>query len=264
MNRRQRAWAGLAALSVAASVVAAEELRFITCPVYRDSDAGKKSGCWLADERESGRRYDVSLAPTKPDWNFAVLVEGRVAGRQEQACGGVVLDPVRVSVLDMPCTRAMLPAEGNPGRVFRLPARNVQPLLEPRPRPTPPLRSRTFHLLFDFGSTFVVYQLDDYILDQAIAYIRAVEPRRVVVTGHAATTATQVSGVELVESAVLARQRAERVGLALRRLGVPPERLEIRWDEASTLVAAEGADGLREPSRRRVDIDVLVAEAADP
>jgi hypothetical protein len=139
-----------AGLVVAAAAGAADEqLRFVTCPVYRDTDAGKKSGCWLADERETGQRYDVSLAPTKPDWNRAVLVEGVVAEGQEKACGGIVLNPVRVSVLDSPCTRAMLPAEGYPGRVFVLPQRNVRPLSEPRPQPAPPFVSRTFHLLFD-------------------------------------------------------------------------------------------------------------------
>ena len=39
---------------------AAETVRFIACPIYRDTDAGRKSGCWLADERASGTRFDVS------------------------------------------------------------------------------------------------------------------------------------------------------------------------------------------------------------
>ncbi|MCC7461225.1 MAG: OmpA family protein [Gammaproteobacteria bacterium] len=253
--------AGLAA--AAAAEAAGEQLRFISCPVYRDTDAGKKSGCWLADQRESGQRYDVSLAPTKPDWNYAVLVEGVVAARQDAACGGIVLDPVRVSVLDVPCTRAMLPAEGYPGRVFRLPARNVRPLSEARPQPVSPYASRTYHLLFDYNSTFVVYQLDDYLLDEAISYIRAVAPRRVIVQGHAATMPTVVSGVRLAESASLARQRAEHIGEALRRLGVPEAQLEVRWTGTGDVIDAEGADGLREPSRRRVDIEIIVAADGD-
>lgn len=262
MNALRRTWPLFLGLCVAATTLAAEQQRFVTCPVYRDSDAGKKSGCWLADERDSGQRFDVSLAPTKPDWNRAILVEGMVASRQENVCGGVVLDPVRVSVLDMPCTRAMLPAETYPGRVFKLPVRNVRPLLEPRQPPARPFRSRTFHLLFDFGSAFIVYQLDDYLLDGAISTIRAVDPRRVIVTGHAATTPARVSGVELVESEALARERAEHVGEALRRLGVPDARLAVRWSAGSDTVAAEGADGLSEPTRRRVDIEVIVD--ADP
>ena len=260
-----RRLAALLALCAPLGAQAAEAgalVRFVSCPIYRDADSGKKSGCWLADDRGTGTRYDVSQSPYKPDWNHAVLVEGRVASDGGDPCGGVVLDPVRVSVLDMPCTRAMLPAETYPGRVFKLPARNVRPLLEPRQPPARPFRSRTFHLLFDFGSTFIVYQLDDYLLDDAISTIRAVAPRRVIVTGHAATTPARVSGVELVESEALARERAEHVGEALRRLGVPEARLEVRWSAGSDTVAAEGADGLSEPTRRRVDIEVIVD--ADP
>ncbi|HEV7694602.1 MAG TPA: hypothetical protein VGO52_27440, partial [Hyphomonadaceae bacterium] len=56
-----------------------DTVRFISCPIYRDVDAGRKSGCWLADERESGRRFDIGNAPTKPDWNHEVLVEGKIS-----------------------------------------------------------------------------------------------------------------------------------------------------------------------------------------
>src|SRR5581483_9393417 len=87
-------WLLAAAPTVAAP---AAELRFVTCPIYRDTDAGRKSGCWLADSPEDGRRYDVTPSPTKPDWNYAVLVEGRPSAHQTDVCGGVVLDPVRVS-----------------------------------------------------------------------------------------------------------------------------------------------------------------------
>jgi outer membrane protein OmpA-like peptidoglycan-associated protein len=247
-----------AALALAAN--AQEQLRFVSCPIYRDANAGKKSGCWLADDPASGLRYDVSLSPTKPDWNRAILVEGVVASGPEAACGAVVLQPVRVSVLDSPCTRALLPAEGYPGRVFVLPARNVRPLAEPRPAPPPPWGNRSFHLLFDFDSSFVVYQLDDYLLDEAISYIRAVHPRRVVVTGHAATEATSVSGHMLAEKPALARERAAKAAEALRLLGVAPQSIETRWTRKSDVADVPGADGLREPSRRRVDIDVIVAD----
>src|SRR5690606_1416098 len=40
------------------------ELRFVTCPIYRNTDAGRKSGCWLADSPEDGQRYDVTRSPT--------------------------------------------------------------------------------------------------------------------------------------------------------------------------------------------------------
>ncbi len=246
---------------LACSSALAAELRFVTCPIYRDTDAGKKSGCWLADDPASGLRYDVSLAPTKPDWNHAVLVEGVEKPGMADACGGVVLDPVRVSILPGDCAQKQLPAEGYPSRVFKLPARNVRPSSEPRPVPPLPHDDRQFSLVYDFGKDFHVYQLDDYLLDEAITYIRHVRhthPVHVVVTGHAATQPAMVSGTMMAESLALATQRAEKVAEALRRLGVPAASLEIRTATTDEPAAVPGADGLREPSRRRVDIDVLL------
>ena len=47
----------LLAIAAPASAQAPVEIvRFISCPIYRDVDAGRKSGCWLADERETEAR----------------------------------------------------------------------------------------------------------------------------------------------------------------------------------------------------------------
>ena len=87
------------ALLAAAAQGGAETVRFITCPIYRDADSGKKSGCWLAEDRATGKRYDVSLAPSRPDWNHEVLVEGTVSAASKAPCGDTVLDAVRTSIL---------------------------------------------------------------------------------------------------------------------------------------------------------------------
>lgn len=248
---------GLSAVGLPAMTLAAEQLRFISCPIYRDADAGRKSGCWLVDDAVSGVRYDVSPSPTKPDWNHEALVEGVVAAKQVNACGGVVLDPVRVSILEGACTRHMLPAEGFPGRVFVLPPRNIQPLSVARVPPPAPYTRRTFSLLFEFNRSFGVYQLDDYLLDEAITYIRAANPQQVIVTGRAATVPANVSGRAIAEREAVARERAEMVAESLRRLGVPEAKLVVKWEAAALLSDAAGADGLLEPSRRRADIDVI-------
>lgn len=246
------------ALTVQAGAAsAAEDLRFIACPTYRDADAGKKSGCWLADDPRSGQRYDVSLSPTKPDWNHAVLVEGQVKAGAEDNCGGVLLDPVRVSVLPDDCVRSMLPAEGYKGHVFVLPPRNVAPLLAPRPAPGPPYVDKTFHLVFDFDKSFVVYQLTDYLLDESIAWIRAAKPRRIVITGWAATEPASVSGQTLSERPEIARERAEKVAEAFARMGIDRKSIEVRWKTGAKPAPVAGADGLSEPSRRRVDVETF-------
>ena len=256
MRRALLAAAALAATLGAAAAASAEDLRFIACPVYRDANAGKKSGCWLAEDPASGIRYDVSLSPSKPDWNRAVLVEGRVNALAVNACGGVVLEPARVSILPGACTRHLIPAEGFPGRVFTLPVRNVRPMSERRPAPPQPWTDRSFHLQFEWDRSFLVYQLDDYLLDQAITYIRAVNPREIDVTGYAATTPAVVSGEQIAERSAVARERAEMVAESLRRIGVPASKLRVTWQDAAQPADIDAADGLAEASRRRVDIDV--------
>lgn len=247
-----------AALLATAGQASAEELRFITCPVYRDADSGKKSGCWLADDRATGARYDVSLAPSRPDWNHEVLVEGvlNTAGKAD-ACGAPVLDPVRTSILPGACTRQMLPAEGYPGRKFALPKRNVAPMAAARAVPPGPYGEKTFRLFFDFDAAFLIYQYDDYFLDEAITWIRAAKPRAITVTGYGATTPAPVSGRTIAESGTIARIRAERLAEALVRLGVDRRILTVRWRDAAAPVVDPAADGLSEPSRRRVDIVVV-------
>ena len=211
-----------------AAAAPAAQVRFVACPIYRDTDAGRKSGCWLVDSPEDGRRYDISPSPTKPDWNYAVLVEGRPAANQSDVCGGVGLDPVRVSILPSRCVRAMLPAEGYPGRKFVLPERNVRPLYEPRPPFPKPFKERTFEIPFEFGRSFVVYQLSDYLMDETVAYALAVHARRVEITGWAATRPTVVSGHRLAERMEVAKARAETAALWMTNLGVPAGRMVVR------------------------------------
>lgn len=237
----------------------ADELRFIACPVFRDvPDSGRKGGCWLAEDGASGLRYDLSLSPVKPDWNHEVLVEGVVAAKQDNACGGTVLDAVRVSILPGACTRHSLPAEGFPARKFVLPTRNVRPLSVERPRPPEPWTDRRFHLQYEWDRSFGVYQLNDYYLDQAMSYIRGVDAKAVVVRGYAATQATTVSGRVIAERSGLARERADKVAESLRRLGLAADRISIEAHEAAEPAPIEAADGLVEPSRRRVEIEVRV------
>jgi OmpA family len=234
---------------------AAELVRFVSCPVYRDTRAGRKSGCWLADDPASGLRYDVTPSPTKPDWNFAVLVEGSVAAGDLDPCGGIVLDPVRVSrLMDASCPRHMLPAEGFPGRPFALPERNVRPVFDARAKPPGPYATTTFYLFFEFGTSFVSYQYGDYLLDQAITWIRAAEPKKIVITGYAASKPAIVSGRVLREDPDLARARAEKLQEALLRLGVPEKKISVRWRTDPEPVDVAAADGIASASLRRVEI----------
>jgi hypothetical protein len=235
-----------------------ELIRFVSCPIYRDADAGRKSGCWLADDPATGKRWDVSLSPYKPDWNFAVLVEGKVSAAPGDACGSPVLDAVRTSRLyDRPCTRHMLPAEGYPGRRFVLPRRNIDPLSVARKVPDGPFADRTFPVYFEWDNDFLVYQYDDWLIDRAVTWLRAAKPKRIEVVGFADTTPQQVSGVTLAERPEVARERAESIALTLRRL-LPGATVTSRWEANSAQIDDAEADGLPWQSRRRAEIHAFL------
>lgn len=244
----------LVSLALLALTGQQETVRFVTCPIYRDTDSGRKSGCWLAEDRATGIRYDVSLAPSKPDWNREVLAEGVVKAGSEDLCGGVTLDAVRTSVLPGACTRQMLPAEGYKGHRYVLPRRNVSPLSAARLVPPGPYAARTFRLYFDFDQAFLIYQYDDYLLDEAMTWIRAARPKAITVTGFAATQPVEVSGRRIAENPVIAKERAERVAEAFVRLGIDRRTIKVRTDLKPGPTDDPEADGLSDASRRRVEI----------
>lgn len=241
----------------AAQAAEADNLvRFVACPVYRDTDSGKKSGCWLGDDRETGRRWDVSLSPYKPDWNFAMLVEGKASADKAEPCGAPVLAPVRTSRLDTPCVRHMIPAEGFAGRKFVLPRRNIAPLSVARPVPPGPYAERVFPVYFEFDKDFLVYQYDDWLVDNAVTWIRAAKPERLVVVGFADTKPVVVSGVTLAERPEVARERAEAIAETLRRL-VPDLPVEVQAQTSAEPTDEPEADGLPWQSQRRAEIRVI-------
>lgn len=248
--------ASIVSALLASTASAQESVRFIACPVYRDTNSGLKSGCWLATDPATGIRWDVSQSPYKPDWHVAVLVEGTSTdAAAEQPCGAPVLDPVRTSRLETSCNPRLLPAEGYPGRVFTLPARNLRPLTAPPPPPAGPIADRSFSMFFEFDRAFTVYQYSDYLLDQAAQFIRATNPARLVITGFAASTPETISGEVLAERSDVARERAEMVALSLSRQ-FPDLPMETRTVTGATVNNHPDADGIPGQSQRRVEIMV--------
>ncbi len=245
------------ALAVLVGGASAQEVRFVACPMYRDTDQGRKSGCWLVRDPASGVTYDVSGAPSLPDWEHGVLVEGRVSGGAEP-CGGLTMDPVRVSVVDdMACVRRILPAEGYKGRKFALPKNLVRPLYQPTEPVAGPFTARMFRLYFNYESAFFAYQSTDFQAQDAALWLAAARPRRIVITGYAATRAETVSGRILREPRALAKERAERTALWLTRIGVDPATIIIRTSGQPRPISDPVIGGLAAPSLRRVEIQAL-------
>ncbi len=226
--------------------------RFIGCPVYRDTDAGRKSGCWLVTDPADGRQYDVTDARLKPILGQQILVEGVVTATNGELCGGIVLQPVDVSVLSQTCKGHVIPAEGHPGRHFALPATVLQPSSVPRVLPAPPYEPRSYTIEFELDSDFLVYQYAELIIEQASLYAKASKPRRIVITGYAATRPIEVSGQQIVENIAIAEARARMIAEALSRLGVRRDVMELKWLDAPV----ESTGPLTEASRRRAVIAI--------
>ncbi len=241
----------LPALLPAAEPAVGTVISFVGCPIFRDADNGRKSGCWLADDGATGTRYDVSQGLTKPQLGKEILVEGVVAP-QDNACGGVVLLPMRASTLASSCSSTMIPAEGFPARRYVAPPNStVEPSSVPRQLPAPPFARLSTTLLFDFGSDFLNYQYSEPLLERASLHARA-SGARLRVTGFAVTRPLRVSGRALAEPLELARRRAQMVAEALRRLQVDPGRIKVTALAAPP--APRDAGPLAEAARRRVEI----------
>ena len=229
---------------------------FVACPIYRDTDAGRKSGCWLADDPSSGIRYDITLGPVKPQVGRAVLVEGITSAEPTTPCGGRVLTPVRTAVLPEPCARTIVPADAYPGRPYKSPSEQLRPASEPRTLPPPPYDTRVFTIYFELGRDFLIYQYAELILEKISLYAKASQAKLVQIDGFAATEPLRVSARTLREPASLAEARANMVAEALRRLGVPAESLRVTWHSAPKPTHDLESGQLPEASKRRVVITV--------
>ena len=164
MRSYYRGWM-LGALALGPALAAAapkpgERLSFVACPIVRDT---RSVPCWLSEY--AGETYyltiqsDVSAAVQPPMLGHRVLVEG-VVSDAPRICGGVVLAPVRLSVMperDGNCN-TLLPADDrytidfNPrppgpsaGRLAFAPDRAAP--VSPSQRPEGP---QTIELYFDF------------------------------------------------------------------------------------------------------------------
>jgi hypothetical protein len=224
---------------------------FAGCPVYRDSDSGRKSGCWLVTDLADGTRYDVTLGRIKPILGRKILVEGIVSARDTSACGAIVLEPVNVSVLETQCKAHLIPAEGYPGHRFVLPKDVMQPTHVPRKLPTPPYEPQSYTIEFELASDFLLYQYSEVILERAALYAQASKARRIDIVGYAATQPMLVSGERIAEDLAIAKARALMVAEAFARLGISREALHLSWHPTPM---GPSPEALVQSAKRRVEV----------
>jgi hypothetical protein len=259
MKRARAAWLPTALVlgTLAAEELPAERRNFVACPIVRDTASVP---CWLAEY--DGELYFLTLqtdvsAPVNPPWlGHRVLVEGSVARDRARICGGVVLEPVVLSVLpqlDASCNTAVLPAEERYNLTFE-PPRPPGPsagrlafadTYTPPPPSEPP---RAFALRYDFDGLIVFRHAGELtaILDAALAR----DARSVAITGHRGSVLLS-NGTTLVEQPAIARRRAEQVAELLRGAGLVDVEYRVRWDDE-----ASAADGDDDAALRRVTVEL--------
>jgi hypothetical protein len=246
----------LAAAPLAAEDLPAERRNFVACPIVRDTASVP---CWLAEY--DGELYFLTLqtdvsAPVTPPWlGHRVLVEGRAARDRARICGGIVLEPVVLSVLpelDAACNTAVLPAEDRYDLTFeppRPPGPSAGRLAFADAAPPPPAEpARAFTLRYDFDGLIVFRHAGELtaIFDAA----RARNARSVTITGHRGSVLLS-NGTTLVEQLGVARRRAEQVAELLRGAGLTSVEYRVRWDDE-----AGAADGDDDAALRRVTVEL--------
>jgi hypothetical protein len=256
-----------ATLACGASLAGAAEpppghLNFVVCPVVRDTTTVP---CWLAEY--AGETYFLTLqtdvsAPVTPPWlNHRVLVEG-VRSDEPRICGGVVLKPVKLSVmpeLDTSCN-TVLPAEDRYNLGFAPPrppgpstgrlafgnAIAVAPTATPKDAKR---ERREFVVTYAFDG-LVAFRHPAELMP-LLEYAQAIRAQRLEIHGRRGAVLLN-GGQTMVERPDIGQRRAEQVAELLRNVGLTGPEFEVRWE-----TEAAAADGVDDHEARRVVVTVI-------
>ena len=239
MIRRLTALAACAA-TAATSAAQADDISFVACPIVRDTPSVP---CWLSEYEGElyymGVQSDVS-APFTPPWlGHMALVEGTPSSGVERICGGIVLDPVKVSVMPemSPECDTMLPAE--PGYVLPFeprrppgPSNGTLAFTPPPPPlpPEPPFEAKSFAVYFPFEGSVNFQTPGDLRLIQE--YAEDIGARSITVVGHRAAVRLS-NGRVLAERSGLAGKRAREIGRMFEGLVSTVEKITINASETA-------------------------------
>jgi len=230
-------------------------LNFIACPLVRDTYVP----AWLAQKDGElyylGPQGDLGADFYPPQLGHKALIEGVVSPDGERISGGVVLSPVKVSVLpelDASCN-TILPAAGfadpphhrTPGPSnSREGERNRE---RPAP-PQPPFKSESFDVPFAFDVSEHLFARDSRMVSAAASYAAAIKASAVEVIGYR-SGALLSDGTRLQERADVASRRIAKIVGMLEHAGVSPAIVTSRRSDADF-------DGVDDYQTRRVAIVV--------
>ena len=232
-------------LAAGAVGVAQQRTNFVSCPIVRDTASVPR---WLAEYE--GELYFLTLqsdvtAPVTPPWlGHRVLVEGTVSA-EPRICGGIVLKPVHLSVLDRDasCT-TMLPAEERYNLTFEPPrppgpskgrlAFDNAPAAPPSPRAA---STREFVVSYSFDGLIAFNHAG--LLTEVLEFARAADAREIEIVGHRGAVRLS-NGQTMVEEPTFGKKRAEQVAMLLQGANLTAPSYKVGWrDEAA---AASGVD----------------------
>lgn len=255
--------AAAASLVVSGSAEAAsgDRLNFLACPQLYDT---LPMNCWAVEY--NGERYFIG-AQRGPDSSYLpqmkhqVLVEGVVTDAP-RVCGGIVLSPLRVSVLpelDLSCDGPVLSGDGlTPPTVA---GRSARTPLKPHPLhegigsfmlsnvPEPPYTTKQFRIDFDFGTDLLVDQMQKRMIE-IWTYTKLAGTPKITVEGYTSTTLLS-DGNRLAEPEGLAERRAKKISGMLENLGAPNREISVTW-----AASPEEPDGVHDAERRRVIVTI--------
>ena len=245
------------ALSACASLPPQTHRNFVACPIVRDTSTVP---CWLAEYE--GETYFLTIqtdvsAPVTPPWlGHRVLVEGVVTD-EPRICGGVVLKPVKLSViqdLDTSCN-TMLPAEDRYNLTFEPPrppgpSRGRLSFGDPNTKPQAASITlpRTFELQYEFDGLVMFRHAQS--LQQILEFARQSGAKELSITGYRAASLLS-NGERLIEKENIGQRRAEQTEELLKGAGLTDVRYELQWKDVTKL-----GDGVDDAVRRRVEVIV--------
>lgn len=239
------------------SALAAERspLPFVACPIVQDTPSVP---CWIATYRGEtyylGIQSDVSAPFNPPSLGHRVLVEGSVKKDAPRICGGLVVEPVTVSImpeLSPECDgmRMVDPRYVLPFEPPRPPGPSTGKLAfsypSPPPPPQPPYKPMSFTVPYEFEG--MVNFKTPRVLAPALSYGRLAKARRIEITGYRGATRLS-DGTTLAEHEGIARARADEIASMLRGAGL---------DQAEYAVTADEHPALGGPDERRAVIRVI-------
>jgi hypothetical protein len=251
----RRSAALLATVSFAAHGAEPDPLPLVACPIVQDTPSVP---CWIVETGGEtyylGIQSDVSAPFNPPSLGHMVLVEGRVDRTAPRICGGLVIDPVTVSIMpeaspESDELRMVNPRISLPFEPPRPPGPSLGRLAfsypGPPPAPQPPFEAKSFTVPYEFEG-MVGFKTPQF-LNPVLLYAQQTGAKRIEITGYRGATRL-ADGTTLTEHEGIAHARAQEIAAMLKGAGIDAAEYKVSADERP----ARGG-----PDTRRVEIRVV-------